>query len=84
MPNGTSARRPISADAVNFEGELWGKERMFRAVKKCLGRTASNMVRKLLGYRRRFVGLASQMDDTSIVAINVDTTKASSMLSEEN
>lgn len=59
-------------DAVNFEGELWGKDRMYSAVKKCLGRTSSNMISKLLGYRRRFVGLAQQTDDTSIVAINVD------------
>ena len=59
-------------DAVNFEGDLWGKDRMYNAVKKCLGRTSKNMIRKLLGDRRRFVGLAQQTDDTSIVAIKVD------------
>ena len=58
-------------DAVNFEGRLWGKDRMYGALKKCLGRSASNMIGKLLGYRRRFVGLARQTDDTTVVAINV-------------
>jgi len=30
------------------------------------------MVKNILGYRRRFVGLASQFDDTSIIVVKVD------------
>ncbi len=63
-------------DAINFEGELWGKDRMYSVLKNCLGCTSENLIRRLLGYRRRFVGLARQMDDTSIVAIKVDAKKA--------
>jgi len=32
------------------------------------------MVKNILGYRRRFVGLASQCDDTSIIVVKVDKT----------
>jgi hypothetical protein len=31
------------------------------------------MVKDILGYRRRFVGLARQIDDTSVVVVKVDT-----------
>lgn len=59
-------------DAVNFDGELWGKDRMFQAIDRYIVcPTADQMIRRLLGYRRRFVGLARQTDDTSVVAIRV-------------
>jgi len=59
-------------DAMNFDNELWGKERMLEAVKGCLDCSADCMIRNTLGYRRRFVGLARQIDDTSIVAIKLN------------
>jgi serine phosphatase RsbU (regulator of sigma subunit) len=59
-------------DAMNFDNELWGKERMLEAVAECHGCPADQLVRNILGYRRRFVGLARQIDDTSIVAIKLN------------
>jgi len=60
-------------DAVNFDGDLWGKDRMYQAIERCVEScNADQMVRRLLGHRRRFVGLARQTDDTSVVAIKVE------------
>lgn len=59
-------------DAMDFEGKLWGRERLFRALKEFQYESAEQLVHNILGYRRRFVGLASQTDDTSIVAIRRD------------
>ncbi len=59
-------------DAMNFDGQLWGKDRMLTAAKECLQCSADQMVRRILAYRRRFVGLAKQIDDTSIVAVKID------------
>ncbi|MHC4761472.1 MAG: (d)CMP kinase, partial [Planctomycetota bacterium] len=59
-------------DAMNFEGQIWGKEPMLKALKKCPRVTAEGFVHNLLRYRRRFSGLASQTDDTSIVVIRRD------------
>ncbi len=59
-------------DAANFDGEFWGRERMLKAAKKfASGYSAEQMVKNILRYRRRFVGLASQCDDTSIIVIKV-------------
>ena len=57
---------------MNFDNELWGKERMLEAVSGHLDCSADCMIRNILGYRRRFVGLARQIDDTSIVAIKLN------------
>lgn len=57
-------------DAVNFEGRMWGKERLMEILYQCRGYTPSQLVHTILGYRRRFVGLASQLDDTSMLAIH--------------
>lgn len=59
-------------DAMDFDDELWGKERMLKVFDKCIGCSAGQMLQNILGYRRRFVGLASQVDDTSIVAVKVN------------
>ena len=59
-------------DAMNFEGKLWGKEKLFDILTKCDCHTAEQLVRTILGYRRRHVGLANQTDDTSMVAIRRD------------
>jgi serine phosphatase RsbU (regulator of sigma subunit) len=59
-------------DAADFEGRLWGRERMLSAAKESVNGSAEQMVGKILGYRRRFVGLSSQTDDTSVVVVKVD------------
>ncbi len=59
-------------DAANFEGQLWGRENFLKTAKKFVAESAEQMIKNILGYRRRFVGLASQIDDTSIIAIKVD------------
>ncbi len=58
-------------DAANFEGRLWGRENMLEAARKFTSGTAEQMVKNILVYRRRFVGLAEQIDDTSIVAVKI-------------
>jgi sigma-B regulation protein RsbU (phosphoserine phosphatase) len=59
-------------DTVNFDGELWGRESMLNTARKFTDNTADHMVRNILGYRRRFAGLASQIDDTSLIAVKID------------
>ncbi len=59
-------------DAMNFDNETWGKDRMLAAASQCVLCPAGEMVRTILGFRRRFVGLAPQIDDTSIVAVKLD------------
>lgn len=63
-------------DAVNFEGELWGRERLLEAFSKCTHGSAEQLIKNVLGYRRRFVGLAHQVDDTSMVIVKVTKTTA--------
>lgn len=59
-------------DAMNYEGQTWGKERMIRAFDECLCGSANCIVRNILRYRSRFVGLARQIDDTSVLAVRLD------------
>jgi sigma-B regulation protein RsbU (phosphoserine phosphatase) len=61
-------------DAANFDGEFWGKERLLEAAKMFAEGSAEQVVNNILGYRRRFVGLASQRDDTSIIGVKVGKT----------
>ena len=58
-------------DAVNYNEELWGRENLLRAVKQFTTTTADQVIKNVLGYRRRFVGLARQTDDTSMVVAKV-------------
>jgi len=58
-------------DAVNFNNELWGREELLKITKKFTSDTSEQMIRNILGYRRRFVGLARQADDTSMVLVKV-------------
>ena len=58
-------------DAANFDGELWGKERMLEAAKKFTSESAEQMIQDVLAHRRRFVGLARQIDDTSLIVVRV-------------
>ncbi len=59
-------------DALNFDEQFWGIERMVTAARKCATGSARSLVDGILMYRRRFVGLARQLDDTSIVAVKLD------------
>lgn len=59
-------------DAMNFYGETWSRNRLIDAIKQLPRNTAEQLVYNLLQYRRRFVGLANQTDDTSIVVIRRD------------
>jgi len=59
-------------DAMNFDGQLWGTDRMLKTARECLQCSADQMVRRILAGRRRFVGLANQIDDTTIVAVKID------------
>jgi sigma-B regulation protein RsbU (phosphoserine phosphatase) len=54
-------------DAINFDGDLWGKENVLKTAQKFAAYSAELMIGNILSYRRRFVGLANQIDDTSIV-----------------
>jgi serine phosphatase RsbU (regulator of sigma subunit) len=56
-------------DAANFDGDLWGRENLLATAGKFTSDTADQMVKDILAYRRRFVGLARQLDDTSIVVV---------------
>lgn len=59
-------------DAMNFDGQVWGRERFMEVLRQYPADSAEFLLHNILGYRRRFVGLASQTDDTSIVAVRRD------------
>jgi len=58
-------------DTMDFNGVLWGRDRMVEAAKQFTDCPADQVVRNVLGYRRRFAGLARQIDDTSLIAVKV-------------
>jgi len=58
-------------DATNFDGELWGRENLLKTTKNFVKNSSEHIVKNILAYRRRFVGLASQLDDTSIIVVKV-------------
>jgi serine phosphatase RsbU (regulator of sigma subunit) len=59
-------------DAVNFDGEMWGRKNLIAAAKQFAAGSAAQMVKNVLAYRRRFIGLARQTDDTSVIAVKLD------------
>lgn len=58
-------------DALNFDDELWGRAHMLEAAKQGIYCSAEHIAKNILGFRRRFVGLQRQLDDTSIVVAKV-------------
>jgi sigma-B regulation protein RsbU (phosphoserine phosphatase) len=70
-------------DAANFDGELWGRERMLEVVLKSLAGSSMQTMNNILNYRRRFVGLAPQSDDTSIIVMKVDRRAEPAFLKKE-
>ncbi len=63
-------------DATNFDSQLWGRDRLLETAKKFSTGSANQMVENVLAYRRRFVGLARQIDDTSIIVVKVENQTA--------
>lgn len=68
-------------DAVNFQDDFWGRDRMLSTALKFSNQSAHVMLHSILGFRRRFVGLSQQIDDTSVVVLKVD--KSSEVNSEQ-
>ncbi len=62
-------------DAANFDGDLWGRTALLQTTESYAKCTSDQMVRNVLTYRRRFVGLARQLDDTSIVVVRRSDTE---------
>jgi sigma-B regulation protein RsbU (phosphoserine phosphatase) len=58
-------------DAVNFDGIIWGIQNLYKTFRQYSDGTAEEIVSDILGFRRRFIGLARQVDDTSMVVIRV-------------
>ena len=58
-------------DAANFNGEMWGKENLVSIAANFTSLSAGLMLKNILGFRRRFVGLANQIDDTSFIIAKV-------------
>ncbi len=58
-------------DAANFDGDIWGRERLLETFTKCMAQPAEQLIQNVLAYRRRFVGLARQVDDTSMIIVKV-------------
>jgi sigma-B regulation protein RsbU (phosphoserine phosphatase) len=58
-------------DAVNFDGKMWGIQNLYKTFRQSAKGAAGEIVNYILAYRRRFIGLARQADDTSIVVIRV-------------
>lgn len=69
-------------DAADFDGQLWGRERLLETAKKFTRGSAKQMVKNILMYRRRFVGLAEQVDDTSIIVVKVNRTAEPGFMKE--
>jgi sigma-B regulation protein RsbU (phosphoserine phosphatase) len=61
-------------DAANFDGEFWGRENLLKNINVLTVGSAKRSLNNLLRCRRRFVGLARQIDDTSAVVVDVDRT----------
>ncbi len=62
-------------DAMDFNSELWGRERMLEATMRFVDCPADHVVRNVLAYRRRFAGLARQVDDTSLIAVKIGASR---------
>jgi len=58
-------------DAANFDGEFWGRQNLLKTAKRFTACPAGQMIKNVLMYRRRFVGLARQIDDTSVIVVKV-------------
>jgi len=64
-------------DAMDFNNDLWGRDRMLAAAERFVDCPTDHLVRNILAYRRRFAGLVRQIDDTSIIAVKVGEPRCS-------
>jgi sigma-B regulation protein RsbU (phosphoserine phosphatase) len=67
-------------DAVNFNGENWGRDNMINVASEFVSNSPETMLKNILAYRRRFVGLANQIDDTSMVAVKIKSDNNESLI----
>ena len=58
-------------DAANFDGQFWGRDNLLKTTAQFADESAQNVLKNILGYRRRHVGLADQIDDTSIIIAKI-------------
>lgn len=58
-------------EAMNFQGERFGRERFREAVLRHLDKTPEIMARSIVWEVRKFAGLAPQSDDITLVVIRV-------------
>jgi phosphoserine phosphatase RsbU/P len=58
-------------DAMNYNGDKFGKARMRECLLAHLGDTAEQICRQMLWETRRFVGLNRRTDDTTMVVVKV-------------
>jgi phosphoserine phosphatase RsbU/P len=58
-------------DAMNYQGDKFGKTRMRECLLKYLDQSAEQICRQMLWETRRFVGLNRRTDDTTMVVIKV-------------
>lgn len=58
-------------DAMNFEGQHFGRTRFHEALRQYGGFAPEHALRNILWDIRRFVGLAEQSDDLTLVALRV-------------
>lgn len=58
-------------DTMDFNNDVWGRERMLEAAMQFVDCPSDHLVRNILLHRRRFAGLARQIDDTSVIAVKV-------------
>lgn len=59
-------------EAINFEDVAFGGERLLESIRRHESLDAQQMARQILWDVRRFVGLAEQSDDISIVVVKVN------------
>jgi sigma-B regulation protein RsbU (phosphoserine phosphatase) len=56
-------------EAMNFQGEPYGRERLTASIRRHQALAAQSLANQILWDVRRFVGLADQSDDITIVVI---------------
>lgn len=58
-------------DAMNFEGNKFGKQRLIKAMRHAPEPTAKSMLNHVLWEMRRFVGLKESIDDITLVTLRI-------------
>jgi sigma-B regulation protein RsbU (phosphoserine phosphatase) len=60
-----------ACDAVNFEGERFGRERLIESIRRHAGHGAERLIQEVRWDIRRFTGLAPRADDVTLLAVKV-------------